>query len=216
MADIWDDLGAWVDGLGEATCAAIDEVGGQALARLDEVLARRTPAEVGEVIVEFESVPFLGAWLREGRERLPGPAREGDVIGVQRVGFAHYGVYASDDEVIHFRAPQGELGGDTQVVRTTLADFLRDAEDYFVLDVAERARSAQDYVDDVERPVHVYPPAVVVARARARLGERGYDLVGWNCEHFAVWCKTGDAGSVQVLDAFEGLAALATWARNGR
>lgn len=40
----------------------------------------------------------------------------------------------------------------------------------------------------------------VVARALSRLGERGYDLVENNCEHFAVWCKTGHHHSPPGLD----------------
>lgn len=218
MADIWEELGEWGERLGEATCGAIDEVGGQALAWLDEALAARTPEEVGEVLVELETLPFLGAWMREGRERLARPAQEGDVIGVQRLGFAHYGIYASEYEVIHFRAPDGELGGlgDAQVITTTVADFLGDADGYFVLDAMERARSARDYVDGVTPVVSVFPPSVVVARARARLGEGGYDLVGWNCEHFAWWCKTGEAASVQVVDVVAGISRVGGWLGEGR
>ena len=33
-----------------------------------------------------------------------------------------------------------------------------------------------------------FDAADVVARARRRLGYRGYDLIDWNCEHFATWC----------------------------
>jgi hypothetical protein len=44
------------------------------------------------------------------------------------------------------------------------------------------------------------PPIEVVSRARSRLGERDYDLVGMNCEHFVRWCKTGEAKSEQVKD----------------
>jgi hypothetical protein len=37
-----------------------------------------------------------------------------------------------------------------------------------------------------------------VERALSRVGERGYSLSGWNCEHFASWCATGVAVSQQV------------------
>eukprot|EP00735_Rhodelphis_limneticus_P006799 TRINITY_DN19240_c0_g1::TRINITY_DN19240_c0_g1_i1::g.15788::m.15788 TRINITY_DN19240_c0_g1::TRINITY_DN19240_c0_g1_i1::g.15788 ORF type:complete len:301 (-),score=6.76,LRAT/PF04970.8/1e-21,NLPC_P60/PF00877.14/0.067,Peptidase_C97/PF05903.9/0.48 TRINITY_DN19240_c0_g1_i1:340-1242(-) len=41
----------------------------------------------------------------------------------------------------------------------------------------------------------VYPPTLVVARARCKLHTDfgGYDLLKNNCEHFATWCKTGRA-----------------------
>jgi hypothetical protein len=45
------------------------------------------------------------------------------------------------------------------------------------------------------------PAARVVQLARSRLGERVYDLFGNNCEHFAMWCKTGRHESQQVSNA---------------
>ena len=37
-------------------------------------------------------------------------------------------------------------------------------------------------------------------RARSKIGHKGYNLVNNNCEHFALWCKTGLAMSSQVED----------------
>ena len=37
-----------------------------------------------------------------------------------------------------------------------------------------------------------------IRRAKERLGEEKYNLVTNNCEHFAMWCKTGEAVSGQV------------------
>jgi len=34
-------------------------------------------------------------------------------------------------------------------------------------------------------------PDEVIERARSRVGEKKYSLLTNNCEHFAVWCKTG-------------------------
>jgi hypothetical protein len=41
---------------------------------------------------------------------------------------------------------------------------------------------------------------VVVDRAMSRLGERQYNLLFNNCEHFASWCKIGISQSKQILD----------------
>lgn len=41
-------------------------------------------------------------------------------------------------------------------------------------------------------------PEEVVKRARSRIGEKEYNLLSKNCEHFATWCKTGIAFSRQV------------------
>ena len=43
-----------------------------------------------------------------------------------------------------------------------------------------------------------YDPETVVSRANSRLGERKYRPVTNNCEHFALWCKTGISSSEQV------------------
>ena len=43
-----------------------------------------------------------------------------------------------------------------------------------------------------------YDPETVVSRAQSRLGERKYRPVTNNCEHFALWCKTGISSSEQV------------------
>ena len=45
---------------------------------------------------------------------------------------------------------------------------------------------------------HLYSPKETVHRARSRLGESSYNLATNNCEHFAIWCKTGISESHQV------------------
>ena len=54
--------------------------------------------------------------------------------------------------------------------------------------------------------IHIYTPEETVARAKSVIGanehsfERDYHLLFNNCEHFAVWCKTGLHKSYQVED----------------
>lgn len=43
-----------------------------------------------------------------------------------------------------------------------------------------------------------YSPEETISRARSKLGETKYNLVVNNCEHFAIWCKTGIKESKQV------------------
>lgn len=45
---------------------------------------------------------------------------------------------------------------------------------------------------------HLYTPEETIARARSRIGETKYRLITNNCEHFAMWCKTGVKESLQV------------------
>ena len=59
--------------------------------------------------------------------------------------------------------------------------------------------------DDEENP-RLYSPQETIERAESRLGERGYDLLFDNCEHFAIWCKTGLSRSTQIeglINVFE-------------
>ena len=72
------------------------------------------------------------------------------------------------------------------------------------------ARVVRDAIDDaLSEPddpavTHIYTPEETVARAKSVIGanehsfERDYDLVFNNCEHFAVWCKTGLHKSYQI------------------
>ncbi|XP_070173541.1 phospholipase A and acyltransferase 1-like [Littorina saxatilis] len=58
-------------------------------------------------------------------------------------------------------------------------------------DVAGPKRKAElaNYLDKKHRPL---PPDEIVERARKRLGQKGYNLLSKNCEHFATWCRYGD------------------------
>jgi hypothetical protein len=43
-------------------------------------------------------------------------------------------------------------------------------------------------------------PDVTIERAESRLGEKKYNLLFNNCEHFATWCKTGINDSKQIRE----------------
>lgn len=44
----------------------------------------------------------------------------------------------------------------------------------------------------------LYSPDETIARAQGRLGESSYNLIFNNCEHYAIWCKTGIKESHQI------------------
>ena len=92
--------------------------------------------------------------------------------------YQHHGIDCGDGTVIHYRKPS------ETIERTSLETFARGNPIY----VAE-------YGDGFG-----YIPDVVVERAESRLGERKYNLLFNNCEHFANWCKTGVSESKQVKD----------------
>lgn len=96
-----------------------------------------------------------------------------ELINLQGI-YEHHGIDCGDGSVIHYRKPS------ETIERTSLATFTRGGKIY-----------AKEYSTS-------FIPDVVIHRAKSRLGERKYNLLFNNCEHFATWCKTGISLSQQV------------------
>ena len=62
---------------------------------------------------------------------------------------------------------------------------------------------------------HLYTPEETVIRARERIGETQYSLWTNNCEHFAIWCKTGISESHQIEDLLSAVAETGRQIRKG-
>ena len=99
----------------------------------------------------------------------------GDHLYVHRHAgsLTHHGIDCGDGTVIHYQ--EGEA-------------ILRSSKAFFA---AGKAIQVKHY-DRCD------PPNLAIKRAESRLGERDYNLVFNNCEHFATWCKTGQHQSEQV------------------
>lgn len=54
----------------------------------------------------------------------------------------------------------------------------------------------------------IFSDKETVERAMSRLGEDKYNLVTNNCEHFAIWCKTGLSESMLVKQVTYTVAEL--------
>ena len=147
--------------------------------------------------------------------------KRGDVIGVHRIGgiYDHYGIYTGNNEVIHFSNEGSDFGVDIRVRRATLSQFKNSADNVFVVDF----EAYRDYVENPElfdfvglfklafddlfdNKITLYSPEETVKRAESKLGKGKYNLVFNNCEHFAVWCKTGKRESSQVQRFLEAIA----------
>ncbi|WP_370753809.1 lecithin retinol acyltransferase family protein [Megamonas funiformis] len=120
--------------------------------------------------------------------------QKGDHIRVQRMNglYAHHGIYVSDEEVIHFTGKDDDSILDwskPEVIQTDLAYFLKGG----ILEVKE-------YTD--EEFADLYSPEQIVIYARACLGDKGYNLIFNNCEHFANVCTLGRFRSHQVEKVF--------------
>lgn len=141
-------------------------------------------------------------------------ARKGDILGVSRNGlYEHYGVYIGEvGRVIHYCGEDKDFGGRITIHEAPFSEFLKDAKSYFVVWFHEGMPfkiqkstsflfySCMDFYDSSfqRRKRRVYTAEEAVQRARSRLGEENYNLVTNNCEHFAMWCRTGIQESSQV------------------
>lgn len=124
-------------------------------------------------------------WIRRNPNK-------GNHIKVNRGVYTHHGVYISDDEIIHFTGTEDDSILDwskNEVIKTDIEYFLRGGE----LEVKE-------YTDDELKDL--YPVEHIVAYARACLGNREYNLIFNNCEHFANTCTLGRFRSNQVEKVF--------------
>lgn len=67
-----------------------------------------------------------------GRKIIKESAEYGDIIGVHRTLYKHFGVYINDQLIIHYAPPNGDIGQDAYNHETTLNKFLGGASSYFV------------------------------------------------------------------------------------
>lgn len=142
---------------------------------------------------EYESIIYLE---KNTETWGSGPPKMGDHISVKRAWglYAHHGIYVSDDEVIHFAGQEKDSIFDwskPEVIVTDLEYFLRGG----ILEVKEYTDDELDYL---------YPPEEIVKYARACVGDKGYNLIFNNCEHFANTCTLGKHCSIQVSDFITG------------
>ncbi|MBW4576633.1 MAG: lecithin retinol acyltransferase family protein [Aphanothece sp. CMT-3BRIN-NPC111] len=98
-----------------------------------------------------------------------------EFLNIQGV-YEHHGIDCGDGTVIHYRKP-------SETIERTSLEML-----------------AQGSIIYVQHYQTCFIPDVAVHRAESRLGERQYNLLFNNCEHFATWCKTGVSYSQQVVD----------------
>lgn len=111
----------------------------------------------------------------------------GDQIRVNRGFYYHHGIYESDDAIYHFASPIGsEISPETAVVhKTTLENFSKGSP-----------VEVREYND--EELLNKRKPNEIIEYAKAHIGERGYNIVSNNCEHFSNRCAFGKSDSDQV------------------
>ena len=169
---------------------------------------------------------------KEEADIIPDFADFGDIISVERVGFSHYAVYVGNNQVIHYDMDPGD-NYKICVHQASMQEFLNGSDVYTICEfprIYGRPTEEVQFSDfsllfkDREKArimwhtlkgtnYRLYTPAETVLRARERIGETEYNLFTNNCEHFAIWCKTGLSESAQIEIV---LTALYETARNIR
>ncbi len=89
--------------------------------------------------------------------------------------FLHHGIDLGDGTIAHY------LEG-REILRSSIEDFSNGQS----LKVINHDQAS--------------PKAITISRAISRIGEKRYNLLFNNCEHFANWCKTGRHRSSQMED----------------
>jgi len=117
----------------------------------------------------------------------PLPFEAGDHLFVECGGYSHHGIYMGQGQVIHFDSTVGRKllgtlnGAPPRICEIPIEEF-----------AGKKTLHTRTYHENA------LPTKQSLERARSRLGERGYHLFENNCEHFAVWCKTGHGKSTQI------------------
>ena len=159
--------------------------------------------------------------------------KPGDVICVKRkIGYYHYGIYEGNKKVIHFANIDDKWEKKTAVIHeTTLSNFIKnsDSEQRYMLE-GEISNSMRgiigtpnynynpieafiSFIKDIKKLInkfkyHLYSPEETIQRARSMIGKSFYNICFNNCEHFAIWCKTGIHESSQVNEVLEYISKI--------
>ena len=122
----------------------------------------------------------------------------GDHIRVNRGMYCHHGIYIDDNNVVQFASLVKGHETDPEMAEvciTTLSDFIKDG----ILEVREYSSEELN----TKRT-----PQEVVNSALSRIGEKGYNIISNNCEHFANECVFGVKKSEQVENVMSFLSSL--------
>lgn len=111
----------------------------------------------------------------------------GDIVGTtdnfMGYKYNHYGIYIGNNKVIHYCSNTG-TATDAQIKETDMDTYFKPGN-YLILNVKSSVE---------------FNPKETVKRAETRLGEKSYNLLENNCEHFVIWAKTGNSKSYQLTN----------------
>lgn len=161
----------------------------------------------------------------------------GDIIYVDRGTYKHYGIYSGDGKVIHYTKNGRDGFCDGTIEETPLEPFVRDnilyripfphvecapRQDKADTDGGEPAPSSNGFFELLQEEwklalqsgsgdLRIFSPQQTVERARSKIGVKNYNVLFSNCEHFAIWCKTGLLESTQVEQPIQFLGSASNF-----
>lgn len=113
----------------------------------------------------------------------------GDIVRVKLGSIYHYGIFENEDKVIQFGLPP------------VLTDLRKD-EDVEVLVTDINTFSNGNFVEvsefSLKEKLKRNSPKKTISIANSRIGEKGYNLIHNNCEHFVNECVFGIKYSSQT------------------
>uniref|UniRef100_A0A3B5LYJ4 LRAT domain-containing protein n=1 Tax=Xiphophorus couchianus TaxID=32473 RepID=A0A3B5LYJ4_9TELE len=120
--------------------------------------------------------------------------KPGDLIEIFRNVYEHWAVYVGDGYVVHLLGPDGESSpnwlGKNNILKQKLLEVVSSDEWHI-----------NNNMDQEKQP---RPAHVIVEQANKLVGTtRSYNVVDYNCEHFATELRYGAAESQQVQDALK-------------
>lgn len=142
----------------------------------------------------------------------------GEVIVANRGFYRHYGILGCDNQVIHFATPDGSFDKSRARIHTTSLDQFSAGDPCYIVsedELRRRIAESQNQSDACKfwnaisflifghpSEIRLYNSAETIQRASNMFfTQRSYFLPFNNCEHFAIWCKTGLWQSNQVNNA---------------
>jgi hypothetical protein len=143
----------------------------------------------------------------------------GDIIGINRGLYEHYGIYVGGNKVIHYTSLSSDTSSDNVIMETGMHLFMRGQTDLFILDVERlisEKKLLQQLIASQGTDYRLYTAEETVQRAKNEEGQRKYSLLNNNCEHFAMWCKTGVSEMNQLFYGTEQFKKYLTYAEHIR
>ncbi|XP_036000690.1 phospholipase A and acyltransferase 3-like [Fundulus heteroclitus] len=125
--------------------------------------------------------------------------KPGDLIEVFRNVYEHWAVYVGDGYVVHLLGPDGSLSSSSTI---NLPIGKNNVLKQKLLEVVSSDEWVINNLHDEE--MQPRPAEVIVREADKLVGSsRSYNVVEYNCEHFATELRYGNAESQQVEDALK-------------